>query len=85
MPTYDYRCDANGQVVEVSHRMSELMNTWGELCHQAGIEPGDTPPDSPVRKLATGGNVISGSSMGNSDVPPCASGGCCPGGSCGLG
>jgi len=29
MPTYDYRCDANGKTVEVIHRMSEQLNTWG--------------------------------------------------------
>ncbi|MES9980902.1 MAG: zinc ribbon domain-containing protein, partial [Candidatus Thiodiazotropha sp. 6PLUC5] len=32
MPTYDYRCEANSRVVEVSHRMSEEILNWGELC-----------------------------------------------------
>ena len=25
MPTYDYRCDNNGKVLEVSHRMSDTV------------------------------------------------------------
>jgi hypothetical protein len=87
MPTYDYRCDTNGQVVEVSHRMSENLATWGELCTRAGIASGDTPADSPVHRLATGGNVISSTSRGSgaAPAPSCASGACCPGGFCGLG
>mgnify|MGYP001052812318 CR=1 FL=1 len=83
MPTYDYQCDANGRVVEVKHGMSDVMTNWGELCERAGIELGETPADSPVRKLATGGNVVKSSSMGGGDLPPCASGGC-SGGMCGL-
>ena len=43
MPTYDYRCDANGRTLEVSHRMSESLSTWGELCERAGIRPGRDP------------------------------------------
>ena len=84
MPTYDYRCEANGRVVEVSHRMSEQINNWGELCRMAGMDQGETAPESPVKRLATGGNVITGGVSGDA-VPPCASGGGCPGGSCGLG
>lgn len=85
MPTYDYRCDANGRVVEVKHRMSEQANTWGELCVLAGIEVGDTPADAPVTRLATGGNVVAKSSLGSGPTPPpCGTGGC-GGGVCGLG
>lgn len=83
MPTYDYVCEANGQVVEVRHRMSESLSTWGELCKTAGIDAGDTPVASPVKRLATGGQVVKSSSLGES-APPCASGGCCGGGMCGL-
>jgi len=54
MPTYDYRCDANGRVLEVNHRMSESLSTWGELCRHLGIEPAGTPIDAPVHRLATG-------------------------------
>lgn len=31
MPTYDYRCEANGQVYEVRHAMALRPKTWGEL------------------------------------------------------
>ena len=69
MPTYDYSCESNGRVVEVRHRMSESLSNWGELCARAGIEVGDTPPDSPVQRLATGGQVVKRSSLG--ETPPC--------------
>lgn len=83
MPTYDYQCDANGQLVEVKHGMNEQLLTWAELCDRAGINPGQTPADSPVRKLATGGQVVKRSNIGSGNMPPCASGGC-GGGMCGL-
>jgi hypothetical protein len=83
MPTYDYRCDTNGRVLEVSHRMSESLATWGELCARAGIDAGETPADAPVHRLATGGNIISSTSRGSS-APACGSGACCPNGFCGL-
>jgi hypothetical protein len=83
MPTYDYRCNQNGQVLEVQHRMSENLATWGELCERLGISPGDTPAEAPVHRLATGGNVLSGSSRA-AEAPACATGSCCPGGFCGL-
>ena len=46
MPSYDYLCEANGRVVEVKHRMSDKLSSWGQLCEQAGIDAGDTPADS---------------------------------------
>lgn len=86
MPTYDYRCDTNGRVLEVSHRMSETLATWGEVCARAGIEPGDTPEGAPVHRLATGGNIISSTSRGSgvAPAPACSSGACCPTGFCDL-
>ena len=84
MPTYDYVCPANGQVLEVKHRMSERLTRWGELCELAGCEPGETPLDSPVERLATGGQVVESNSLKDS-VPPCATGPCCGGGGCGFG
>jgi len=53
MPRYDYMCDANGQLVEVTHGISSKIETWSQLCNLAGIELGDTGPDSPVRKIIT--------------------------------
>jgi hypothetical protein len=84
MPTYDYHCEANGRVLEVKHRMSERLSTWGELCARLGMEAGDTPADSPVQRLATGGQVVKSTNLGDT-APPCASGPCCGGGSCGIG
>ena len=83
MPSYDYRCEHNGQVVEVMHKMSEKLTTWGEVCEKANLELGDTPSDSPVERLITGGNVISSSTLSNPEAPACATGGCA-GGMCGL-
>lgn len=83
MPTYDYFCEANGSKVEVSHKMSEVISTWGELSARAGIDAGDTPADAPVRKLISSAAVINSTSLSNPE-PACARGGCCPGGSCGL-
>lgn len=84
MPTYDYRCETNGRVLEVSHRMSESLSTWGELCERAGIEPADTPVDAPVHRLATGGNVINSTNLGSGTAPACGTSACCPTGMCGL-
>ncbi len=81
MPTYDYACEENGQVVEVQHRMNEVITRWGELCERADIDVGNTAKNAAVKKLATGGQVVRSSSLGDS-APPCASGGC--GRSCGL-
>lgn len=83
MPTYDYFCETNGRKVEVSHKMSENLTTWSELCEQAHIALGDTPADVPVKRLATGGNIINSSSR-SEPAPACATGSCCPGGMCGL-
>ena len=80
MPTYDYKCELNGKIVEVQHRMSELISTWGELCERTGIEPGETPVDAKVTRLATGGNVLK--SGLNQSLPPCQTGGGCSGGTC---
>ena len=84
MPTYDYRCEANDRVIEVSHRMSETLSNWGELCALAHIEPGETPAEAPVHRLANGGNLISSKSLGSGSAPACATGACCAGGMCGL-
>ena len=60
MPKYDYNCPANGRTIEVMHRMSERLTTWGEVCKCAGIEAGDTPADSPVEKVLLAGVVNPG-------------------------
>ncbi len=87
MPTYDYLCPANGRVVEVEHRMSETLATWGSLCERAGIERGDTPARAKIERLATGGNVLSGG-LGTKVERPCDTGPCgapvCGGGGCAV-
>lgn len=82
MPTYDYRCTASGEVVEVRHAMSATLTSWGELCAAAGIDPGATPAESPVERLATGGQVVASRTLKNPEAPPCATGSCS--GSCGF-
>ncbi|MEH6813628.1 MAG: zinc ribbon domain-containing protein [Motiliproteus sp.] len=84
MPTYDYRCNTTGECYEVQHSMSEKLMTWGELCEAAGIEPGAVSLDSPVERLATGGQVVKSGALRNPDLPPCATGGGCQSGSCGF-
>ena len=83
MPTYDYYCDANNRKVEVAHKMSDSIHSWGELCQIANIELGDTPAQTPVNKLISGGAVISHSSLTNPE-PACSTGTCCPTNACGL-
>jgi predicted nucleic acid-binding Zn ribbon protein len=83
MPTYDYFCDANGEKVEVFHPMSELITNWGELCNKANRPLGETAENEPVRKLISGGAIISSGSRSEPE-PSCPAAGCCQGGSCGL-
>jgi hypothetical protein len=80
MPTYDYRCTTTGEVLEVKHRISESISTWAELCELAGEDMGDTPPETPVEKILTGGHVVKSSALKNPEAPPCASGACGMGG-----
>ena len=80
MPTYEYRCEANGRLVEVSHKMAEKVRTWGELCERAGIAPGRTSPKAKVEKLISAGFIASGSNApaaaGACEMPACGAGGC---------
>jgi len=70
MALYDYYCEANDRTVEVRHGMSESLKTWGELCRAAGIDPGDTPTDAPLRRLM-GVPVPMTGSTGSSSGPSC--------------
>jgi len=78
MPTYEYRCEANGKIVEVRHKMSEKISTWGELCSRAGISVGQTNPSAPVQKLISASFVGTGSAASTPacDAPGCGSGAC---------
>jgi predicted nucleic acid-binding Zn ribbon protein len=88
MPMYEYRCEANGQLVEVQHKMSERLLTWGELCERAGICAGRTDPHAPVEKLMSAG-FLSGGTGTDSGPASCAAPGCgagmCGSGFCGGG
>ena len=53
MARYDYRCDENDRTVEVVHSIAVSVDSWGELCRLAEIDPGDTPLDTSVRKIFT--------------------------------
>ncbi len=53
MPRYDYYCEVNGRTVEVVHRIDERLSTWGEVCTAAGIDTGETRPDTSVRRVIT--------------------------------
>ncbi len=50
MPIYEYICSANERQMEVLHHFDEKVETWGQLCLLAGIDPGTTSPDAPVKK-----------------------------------
>lgn len=87
MPTYEYRCEANGQLVEVRHNMAERLATWGELCERAGISPGKTDPAAPVEKLISAGFINAGGT--SASEPACAAPECgngfCGTGACDIG
>jgi predicted nucleic acid-binding Zn ribbon protein len=80
MPTYEYRCDTNGRTVEVSHKMAELLHTWGELCGKAGIALDRTDPKAPVVKLMSAGFISTGASA--SPTCPACGNTACGGGYC---
>lgn len=83
MPTYDYLCENNGVRLEVKHKMEQTISTWGDLCQLAGVSPGDTPLDAPVKKLITAAAVVNRTALSNPE-PACSSASCCSGGACGL-
>ena len=56
MPLYDDQCPTNGVRIEIHHRMSETITTWGDLCERSGHPPGDTPVDASVEKMVGAGN-----------------------------
>lgn len=51
MPSYDYYCDLNSEVVEATHSTDDIITNWGELCYVAQHPLGGTDPLVPVRKL----------------------------------
>lgn len=83
MPTYDYRCEANGKVYEVKHPMAVTVSTWGELRALADVADDNVADDTAVtRLLSIGGGIVKSSSLKNPEAPACMSGGCGGGGRC---
>ncbi len=77
MPTYDYRCETNGQVYEVRHAMALSPKTWGELRAAAGLAEDPAIADAaPVTKLLGAAGVVSARALKNPEPPACARGGC---------
>ena len=81
MPLYDYYCPTNKRTVEVRHSMKDEIRTWGELATSAGIDAGDTPPESEVRRMITGGSVMKASSDPTRAPASCGAHCACHGGS----
>lgn len=79
MPIYEYRCAANGRLIEVQHKMAEKLKTWGELCKRAGVAPGKTDPRAPVEKLLSAGFIASSAAAPACDAPGCGMGPCASG------
>lgn len=77
MPTYDYRCEANGQIYEVRHSMALSLRTWGEL-RAVGELPADAaiPEDAPVTRLLGAPSVVDRRVLSNPEAPACARNGC---------
>ncbi len=69
MPSYDYHCPDNARVVEVRHRMSESLSTWGEVCARAEIDLGETPADAPVERYIAESGAIAGAASVASAAP----------------
>ena len=85
MPTYDYRCEANGRIYEVKHSISQNITNWAELCDVGDLDPEDIPVDASVRKvISMTGGVVGSDTLRNPEAPPCATGAACPSGGCGI-
>ncbi len=77
MPTYEYRCAANGKIVSVWHNMSSRLSTWGELCEAAGLELDGLLAQTPVERLISGGQMIGASAAAQPTIGPSCSHGRC--------
>ena len=51
MPVFEYRCAANGRIVEVSHDAGVTLRNWGEVCFLAQLDPAGTDPSEPVVRI----------------------------------
>lgn len=77
MPTYDYRCESNGQIYEVHHPMAVTVKTWAELRNVGGLAAdASIAEDAPVTRLLSAAGVVNNRALKNPEPPACASGGC---------
>ena len=67
MPRYDYFCEANGEVVEVSHSINQKLQTWGEVCAGSGHALGAVDGSEPVSRIITSAPMAN-TPMGNSGL-----------------
>ncbi len=58
MPIYDYFCPTNNQKLEVWHSINENITTWGQLCKLAKCDTGDTPENTPVKRMISAPRII---------------------------
>lgn len=77
MLTYQYHCSANQRTVDIQHGMREQLTTWGDVCARGGFDPGDTPADTPVERLISGGLQFSVSGGTPTLSAPLPMAGCC--------
>jgi putative FmdB family regulatory protein len=71
MPIYDYKCGECGKIFDIFHKVREVQEDI--LCPACG--------SMKHTRLLSAPSINMGS---RPEAPPCATGGCCPGGSCGL-
>ena len=76
MPTYEYFCQANNQLIDVLHRMDETLQTWGDVCDCAGVELGDTPAHAIVEKKLSATSILPTKEFSSTPGNGCGNGGC---------
>ena len=68
MPLYQYYCEENDRIVEVSHTVDAKLTTWGEVCFVAQISLGETDPMAPVKRVIRGRPPAVSVSVFNSEL-----------------
>ncbi|WP_067867537.1 regulator [Neptuniibacter marinus] len=82
MPTYDYRIEETGDIIEVTHTVALTPKNWEELCLLANIDPQGIPAKSLVTKLLAVTGMVKTSPKIKAKDLPCMSGKDCPSGGC---
>ena len=71
MPIYDYKCNECGKTYDIFHKVREVAEDV--VCPRCGSVKHTRLLSAPSFNMGS-----------QPDAPPCATGGCCSGGSCGL-